>query len=158
MKYSVTLLFSLFSIYLSAQYQINSYKGQGLSPNTKAPNMHYLGSAWLKGLVAPQDDLNVGITLATFSANSTLDWHQHETGQVLIIVAGNAYYQERGKEVVILKEGDVLKCDKNIEHWHSSTPDSDVSYIAIYGGGSPTTWTEKVTQEYYDTIQVATPK
>ena len=60
---------------------------------------------------------------------------------------GEAYYQEKGKKVIVLKEGDVLKCDKNTEHWHSSTHESHVSYIAIYGGSTSTTCTEKVTQE-----------
>jgi len=65
---------------------------------------------------------------------------------------GEAFYQERGHEAVILKEGDVIKCEKDIEHWHSSTKDSDVTYLALYGGGQPTTWTEVLTQEYYDGV------
>jgi quercetin dioxygenase-like cupin family protein len=93
----------------------------------KAPNTHYLGSAWLKGFAS--EDIDFNITLATFKANSTLDWHKHETGQVLIVVSGKAYYQERGKDAVVLNEGDVIKCDKQVEHWHSATKESDVSYI-----------------------------
>jgi quercetin dioxygenase-like cupin family protein len=50
------------------------------------------------------------------SLNSTLDWHQHTAPQVIIIVEGESYYQERGKESIILKLGDVIKCDKYIEH------------------------------------------
>ena len=65
---------------------------------------------------------------------------------------GEGYYQERGKNPVILKAGDVIRCKKDIEHWHSSTKDSDVTYLAIYGGEQPTTWTEVVTQEYYDSV------
>ena len=65
---------------------------------------------------------------------------------------GEAYYQERGKEAVILKEGDLIKCEKNIEHWHSSSKDSDVTYLAFYSGEQPTTWTEVVTQDYYDGV------
>ena len=34
-------------------------------------------------------------------ANFILDWHKHGSVQVLIIVDGKAYYQERGKEAVI---------------------------------------------------------
>ncbi|MCB0853726.1 MAG: cupin domain-containing protein, partial [Bacteroidetes bacterium] len=85
-------------------------------------------------------------------ANSTLDWHKHSSVQVLVIVNGEAYYQERGKEPVILKEGDVIKCDKDIEHWHSSSKDKDVTYLAFYGGDQPTVWTEVLTQEYYDQV------
>jgi hypothetical protein len=27
-----------------------------------------------------------------------------------------------------------------------------VTYLALYGGGQPTTWTEVLTQEYYDEV------
>ena len=46
----------------------------------------------------------------------------------------------------------MIKCDKNVEHWHSSTPNKDVSYIAIYGN-SETIWTEKLSKENYDRIK-----
>ncbi|NNK69129.1 MAG: cupin domain-containing protein, partial [Flavobacteriaceae bacterium] len=47
---------------------------------------------------------------------------------------------------------DVIKCEKDTEHWHSSTKESDVTYLALYGGDKPTTWTEVLTQEYYDSV------
>lgn len=52
---------------------------------------------------------------------------------------------------MIIKKGDVIRCKKNVEHWHTSSADSKVSYIAIYGS-EPTIWTEKLTQEYYDSV------
>ena len=131
-----------------SNYKVQSYLDEG----TKAPNTHYLGEAWLNAIIHDDNELGYNITKATFKANSTLDWHKHSTAQTLIIVDGEAYYQERGKNPLILKEGDVIKCDKNTEHWHSSTKESDVTYLAIYGGGQPTTWTEVLTQEYYDRI------
>ncbi|MDX1543415.1 MAG: cupin domain-containing protein [Christiangramia sp.] len=72
--------------------------------------------------------------------------------QVLIIVDGEAYYQERGKDPVVLKEGDVIRCEKDTEHWHSSTKYKDVTYLALYGSEQPTEWTEVLTQEYYDKV------
>lgn len=70
----------------------------------------------------------------------------------MIYVNGEGYYQERGKEPIILKAGSVIKCAKGIEHWHSSTKENDVTYLALYGGEAPTTWTEVVTQAYYDSV------
>lgn len=129
-------------------YTISSYLTQG----PKAPNTHYIGEAWLNGLLQPDSALGYHITKATFRANSTLDWHKHGSIQVIIVVDGEAYYQERGKEPVILKKGDVIKCNKDTEHWHASTKEKDVTYLAIYGGAQPTVWTEKLTQEYYDGV------
>lgn len=131
-----------------ADYSVSSY----LTPGTKAPNTHYIGEAWLNAIIHDDADLGYNITKATFKANSTLDWHKHGSVQILIIVDGQAYYQERGKEPVILVEGDVIKCPKDIEHWHSSTKNNDVTYLAFYGGEQPTIWTEVLTQEYYDNV------
>ncbi|MFN5425681.1 MAG: hypothetical protein ACK5RI_10100 [Bacteroidota bacterium] len=41
----------------------------------------------------------------------------------------------------------MIKSDKDTEHWHSSTKEESVTYLAIYGGTQPTTWTEKLSQE-----------
>ena len=83
-------------------YNISSYHTEG----TKAPNTHYIGEAWLNRIIHDDVDLGNNITKATFKANSTLDWHKHSTSQVLIIVNGEAYYQEKGKEPIVLKEGE----------------------------------------------------
>ncbi len=142
------LLTSLSGFSQKKEYQVSSFLTEG----TRAPNTHYLGDAWLNAIIHDDEELGYNITKATFRANSTLDWHKHSSAQVLIIVDGEAYYQERGKEPVVLKKGDVIKCEKDIEHWHSSTKFSDVTYLALYGGKQPTTWTEVVTQEYYDEV------
>tara|TARA_R110000744_G_scaffold154374_2_gene269134 strand:+ start:287 stop:760 length:474 start_codon:yes stop_codon:yes gene_type:complete len=151
MKNLIMTLFIIIALSTFAQqddYTISSYQDEGF----KAPNTHYIGEAWLNGVLEVEGNLNFHITKANFKANSTLDWHKHASAQVLIYVEGEGYYQERGKEPIILKEGDVLKCEKDIEHWHSSTKESDVTYLAIYGGENPTTWTEVLTQEYYDEV------
>ena len=127
---------------------MSSYLDEGF----KAPNTHYIGEAWLNRLLQADDDLTYNITKATFKANSTLDWHKHGTVQVLIVIAGTGYYQEKGKEALIMEAGDIIKCEKNTEHWHSSSKHSDVTYLALYGGEKPTIWTEVLTQEYYDNI------
>lgn len=132
----------------NATYAKTSYLTEG----PKAPNTHYIGEAWLNTVLQADSNFNNNITKATFRANSTLDWHKHASVQVLIIVDGEAYYQERGKEPVILKKGDVLKCNKDIEHWHTSTKENAVTYLAIYENSKPTIWTEKLTQEYYDSV------
>lgn len=144
----IIILSPLLGLAQSTTYPTRSYLDSG----TKAPNTHYIGEAWLNNLLPPDSNLNYNITKATFKANSTLDWHKHASPQILIIVEGAAYYQERGKEAVILKKGDVIKCNKDTEHWHSSTKEESVTYLAIYGGTQPTRWTEKLSQEYYDSI------
>jgi len=149
MKKVISVLFIFLPLFIYAQkteYNVTSFKDMGM----KAPNTHYIGEAWLNGVLHADENLNYNITKATFKANSTLDWHNHTSPQVLIIVNGKGYYQERGKEPVILEVGDVIKCDKDTEHWHSSSKGNDVTYLAIYSGA--TNWTEVLSQEEYNKV------
>jgi quercetin dioxygenase-like cupin family protein len=149
MKKLITNLIVLMPLFIYSQnseYDITSYMNEGF----KAPNTHYIGEAWLNGLISADENLKYNITKATFKANSTLDWHKHTSPQVLIIVDGIGYYQERGKEPIIMKVGDVIKCSRETEHWHASSKDNDVTYLAIYSGA--TTWTEVLSQEAYDKV------
>jgi quercetin dioxygenase-like cupin family protein len=149
MKKSIITLFLVLpfiGIGQNSEYNINSYLNEG----NKAPNTHYIGEAWLNSLLRADESLNYNITKATFRANSTLDWHKHTSPQVLIIVDGEGYYQEKGKNPIRIKEGDVLKCNPDIEHWHTSSKEKDVTYLAIYSG--ETIWTEVLSQEEYDNV------
>lgn len=148
----LALLFAFLVPFLAhsqgSEYKLSSYLEEG----SKAPNTHYIGEAWLNSLLVADGEIDYNITKATFKANSTLDWHTHSSAQVLIYVAGQGYYQERGKTPIILNAGDIIRCEKDVEHWHSSTKYSDVTYLALYGGEHPTTWTVVLTQEYYDQV------
>ncbi len=141
------MVFPLTVLAQEPEYEVSSYLDEGV----KAPNTHHIGDAWLNFLTEADDDFVYNITQATFSANSTLDWHKHTTAQVLVVLDGKGYYQEKGKDPIIIKKGDVIKCEKDIEHWHTSSAEESVSYIAIYGS-APTIWTDKLTREYYDSI------
>ena len=92
-----TLLFFLLIPFLGftqkSDYTVSSYLLEG----PKAPNTHYIGEAWLNNVLQGDAELNFNITKATFRKNSTLDWHKHATPQVLIVVDGEGYYQERGQ-------------------------------------------------------------
>ncbi|RMB59458.1 cupin domain-containing protein [Dokdonia sinensis] len=144
----LVLVVSMGAVAQETDYSVSSYIDEGF----KAPNTHYIGEAWLNRILQEGDDLPYNLVKATFKANSTLDWHKHGTAQVLIIVEGIGYYQEKGKEPYLMKTGDIIKCPKNTEHWHSSSTDNDVTYLALYSGEIPTEWTQVVTQEYYDGV------
>lgn len=70
---------------------------------------------------------------------------------MLVITDGTGYYHEKGKAVQIVQKGDVGKCLPGVEHWHGSTPEVGVTYLAI----SPKftmTWLEPVTEETYQNL------
>ena len=59
--------------------------------------------------------------------------------------------QEKGKEIQILKKGDVVKIPPNVEHWHGAAPDSDFAHISIEQNlpNNQTTWLDPVTDKEY---------
>ena len=146
------VIIAFLSLPLLSFSQQEYVKSSFLTEGPKAPNTHYIGEAWLNNALQGDAEFNFNITKATFRNNSTLDWHKHATPQVLIVVDGEGYYQERGKDAIIIKKGDVIKCTKETEHWHTASKEKSVTYLAIYDGTKPTTWTEKLTQEYYDSV------
>ena len=88
------------------------------------------------------------VAVATFAPGAYLNWHRHPEGQQLLILDGEGLYQKRGEAVQRVRHGDVVRCDGNVEHWHSSTPTTGVTYLAL-SGKAPTVWGETLTAEAY---------
>ncbi len=58
-----------------------------------------------------------------FECGSRNSWHYHPGAtQVLMVLNGEAYYQEEGKPKQLLRKGDVVTTDPNVRHWNGATP------------------------------------
>ncbi len=59
--------------------------------------------------------------------------------------------QEWGKEIQIIKQGDIVVCPPNVKHWHGAAPNAAMTHLAIGERleGSSVTWLEKVSDEEY---------
>ena len=94
---------------------------------------------------------NFSIAVAKFPPGKKLDWHYHPGGQILIITEGIGYYQERGKPKRIVSKGEVVKCLPGVEHWHGSSVEAGVTYLATSPAQrGATVWLQKVTDEEYN--------
>ena len=104
-------------------------KGE-LNPYSK----FFTGTTHLNRLVTKDDVWNSSIGNVTFDAG-----------------AGEGRYQEKGKDIQILKKGDVVKIPPNVEHWHGAAPDSMFAHISIEPNipHNETTWLEPVTDKEY---------
>jgi quercetin dioxygenase-like cupin family protein len=90
------------------------------------------------------------IAVAKFPPGKKLDWHYHPGGQILIITEGIGYYQEKGKVKRIVRKGEVVKCLPGVEHWHGSSLETGVTYLAASPAQrGATVWLHKVTDEEY---------
>ncbi|NBC25239.1 MAG: DUF4440 domain-containing protein [Bacteroidetes bacterium] len=149
----------LFVILLSATMSIQALaQNSGIFPKGElAPNVHHTGDVWLNHLSEADESFEYNITIATFAAGAKLNWHMHPKGQQLIITEGIGYYQERGEDVRIVQQGDVVKCEPGVEHWHAATPETGVTYLAITGN-EPTEWFEEVTEEEFNSFDLPVSK
>ena len=111
----------------------------------------FTGTTHLNMLVTRDDVFNSSIGNVTFDKGARTNWHKHSGGQILLVTAGEGRYQEKGKEIQILKAGDVVKIPPNVEHWHDAAPDSEFAHISIEPNipNNQTTWLDAVTDEEY---------
>ena len=112
---------------------------------------YFTGKAWVKFLVPNDDTFNTLVLNVVFEPGARNYWHTHPGGQILIVTDGIGYYQEKGKAIQLLKKGDVVKIEPDIEHWHGASPDSEFTHIAINTNTHKgiVEWLNKVTDEEY---------
>ena len=112
-----------------------------------------------KSYLTPVSTSQVGIFNVTFEPGCRNNWHIHHAksggGQILVSVAGRGYYQEYGKEAVMMKPGDCINIPAEVKHWHGAAPDSWFSHLAVEVPGTETSneWCEPVTDEEYSVLK-----
>ncbi|MDR0299576.1 MAG: cupin domain-containing protein, partial [Streptococcaceae bacterium] len=73
----------------------------------------------------------------TFEPACRNNWHVHTDGyQILLVTAGEGWYQEAGKAARSLAAGDVVLTKAGVKHWHGAKKDSWFSHVAITAGNS----------------------
>jgi quercetin dioxygenase-like cupin family protein len=117
-------------------------------------NGHFTGQAWLHPLSAPDSLRPVSIGNVTFAPGARTYWHRHPAGQILLVTAGEGYYQEEGQLPRRLNAGDVVDAPPGVAHWHGAAPHVGLTHVAINPdtrkGG--VTWLHPVPQEEYGRI------
>ncbi|MEM4998883.1 cupin domain-containing protein [Priestia megaterium] len=111
---------------------------------------NFSGDAYLKMVFTDEKPLNTSIGNVTFAPGSRNNWHSHKVGQVLLVTAGEGWYQEEGKAVQLIKKGDVVNIPPNVKHWHGATKDSWFVHLAMTPG--ETEWLEPVDDEWFNKL------
>jgi 4-carboxymuconolactone decarboxylase len=94
---------------------------------------------------------NTQVGCVTFEPGARSKWHLHQGGQILLVLDGLGYYQEKGSPKRLLRKGDVVKCPPNIPHWHGASHKEKFVQVAITNTqhGAPV-WLQPVSDEEYD--------
>lgn len=88
---------------------------------TAAANENFTGTVWVNMNIDPEDGYNTSIGTVTFEPMARTNWHSHTSGQILFVVEGIGYCQEKGKPIQLIQKGDVVKIPKNVLHWHGAS-------------------------------------
>lgn len=112
---------------------------------------YFIGQSYLNMLSTEQ----VSIGNVTFEPGCRNNWHIHHAdkngGQMLLVTAGEGWYQEWEKPARKLKAGDVVHISAGVKHWHGAAADSWFQHLAIEvpGENAKTEWCEPVSDEEY---------
>ena len=126
----------------------------GLGVKNDAYKDYFIGQSYINPVVTE----GIKIFNVTFEPGCRNNYHIHHAksggGQILLAVDGIGYYQEAGKEAIILRPGDSVFIKPNVKHWHGATKNSYFSHLAIDVPGEDTSnvWLEPVADEEYDKL------
>lgn len=117
----------------------------------KGTNDLFTGNAYPTALVDADSVYNTLVGNVYFEPGARSHWHSHPAGQILIITDGIGYHQIEGKEIEIIKKGDVVKCPPNVKHWHGASADVGLQQLYIIPNTDKgiVEWKEPVTAEQY---------
>ncbi len=119
-------------------------------PNT-AYAQYFIGRSFL----APVSTSQVGVFAVTFEPGCRNNWHIHHAekggGQILIVTAGEGYYQEWGKPAQRIRQGDTVNIPAGVKHWHGAAPGCWFQHLAVEvpGEGARNEWLEPVDDAAY---------
>ena len=128
--------------------EIDTIFGQGeINPYSQ----YFSGTTYLTRL-SPYDTVwNASIANVTFEPGARTHWHKHSGGQILLVVGGEGYYQQKGQPAQKIKKGDVVRIPIDVVHWHGAAPDSWMTHVSLETNGATNqvTWLEPVNDSEY---------
>ena len=116
---------------------------------------YFVGQSYLNMLSTEQ----VVVGNVTFEPGCRNNWHIHHAdkggGQMLLVTAGEGWYQEWGQKPVKLHPGSVVHIPTGVKHWHGATADSWFQQLAIEvpGDNCQNEWCEPVSEDAYTKLE-----
>lgn len=135
-------------------YKMTTFSDKGVP----VPKENFTGTVWVNMNVKPDEGYNVNIGTVTFETKARTNWHRHKSGQLLFVIEGIGYYQEKGKPIQLIQKGDVVKILKNAMHWHGASHNSSMRHIAMISDydKDKTEWFQPVNDEDYNSYKPVT--
>lgn len=134
---------------------MNSFIAKG----NLAPKDNFTETVYVNMNVTPQEGYNINMGTVTFEQKARTNWHSHTSGQILMVIEGIGYYQEKGKPIQLIQKGDVIKIPKSVLHWHGASYYNLMRHIALVPDTdkNKTEWFEPVSDADYNTNKPEKP-
>ncbi|GAA6180209.1 MULTISPECIES: (R)-mandelonitrile lyase [unclassified Shimia] len=123
----------------------------GTRPSSKAPTEYFTGDVRMDPVTESRPPSMVFAAQVTFEPGARTAWHTHPVGQTLHVLSGVGLIALRGEAPQLIRPGDTIWIEPDIEHWHGATPDTAMCHMAIQQveDGKGATWLEHVTDTDY---------
>jgi 4-carboxymuconolactone decarboxylase len=120
----------------------------------QGPADYFNGTAWVNILVPKDQTGTYAVGNVVFEPGCRNNWHTHATGQILLIIDGKGWYQQRDQPARPLVKGDIVVIPVNVEHWHGAAKNSSFTHIVITNNSpeGPVNWLGRVTDEEYNAL------
>ncbi len=116
-------------------------------PTAKGPDDWFTGDVWIDPVAQGHGDGAFTVGAVHFTPCARTGWHHHTIGQILYVTEGEGRFQSRGKPIIAIRPGDVIRIDGHEEHWHGAAPEHFMTHIAITEG--ETVWGDPVDDDEY---------
>lgn len=113
---------------------------------------NFSGTVWVTTLVGPNPETDCIASTVSFEPKARTFWHTHPNGQLLVVTKGTGYYQEKGKPIRVIREGESVTIAPQVRHWHGAGPTGQFTHIAInpnVSKGGAVNWLQAVTDDEY---------
>ena len=102
---------------------------------------HFTGTTSSAPLIDPGARESMFAAIVRFEAGVRNYWHSHPGGQLLHVVEGEGWVQQRNQQPQRIRQGDMVVAEPNEEHWHGAGRRGPMAHLAV--GLGETRWLEE---------------
>ena len=111
---------------------------------TPADPRTFGGKAFTRIIAAADAEVPLKLYYVRFEPGARTFWHAHHGSQILVVTAGRCRYQRQGEDVNELAEGESVRIESGVRHWHGASEDEAAEHIAVNLDIRETDWFEEV--------------
>ena len=118
----------------------------------RGPETWFRGTVWLDDVLSDGTPPRLRATRVSFEPGARTAWHTHPLGQLLHILSGVGWVQQRGDPRQVIRPGDSVWIEPGELHWHGAAGGRTMVHLAVQSvdqNGIDVVWLDHVTDAEY---------